>query len=275
MWPQKNVGSSSPRHANDIWKKLNLFYMLKAQGISPSTSSKPHLRADFENAISKHLGFTLKVQFHCPSNELLEIRLCRNRGGNQYEWYIYVLWNPSTTEFTVIPTSPNEFVPPYQHPSFKFHGFGYDRVRDDYKVIRYTSFSHVYDEDEDVYEVISYDPLFEVFSLRSKSWSILDVDVPKVCYELPPGVYTNGVCHWWSNSSSHDKEDCLRCLVVLNESIALISNCPNATTFHISILGELGVKKLWIKLFIVGPIPFIHRPIGVGKKGNICFKKKR
>jgi ribonuclease I len=70
--------------ANDIWKQLNLFDTLKAQGISPSTSSKTHLRADFENAISKHLGFTLKVQFHCPSNELLEIRLCRNRAGNQY-----------------------------------------------------------------------------------------------------------------------------------------------------------------------------------------------
>lgn len=133
-------------------------------------------------------------------------------GQEKIRGMVHVLWNPSTTEFTVIPTSPNESVPPYQHPSFELHGFGYDRVRDDYKVIRYTSFSHVYEynEDEDVsYEVISYDPLFEVFSLRSNSWSILDVDVPSVCYELPPRVYTDGVCHWWSRSSSHDVEDCL------------------------------------------------------------------
>ena len=71
-------------------------------------------------------------------------------GQEKIRGMVHVLWNPSTTEFTLIPTSPNESVPPYQRPSFKFHGFGYDRVRDDYKVIRYTSFSHVYDEDEDM-----------------------------------------------------------------------------------------------------------------------------
>ncbi|KAI5439989.1 hypothetical protein KIW84_025376, partial [Lathyrus oleraceus] len=60
----------------------------------------------------------------------------------------------------------------------------------------------------------------------------------------------------------------------LNESIALISNCLKATTFHISILAELGVKESWIKLFIVGPIPSIEYPIGVGKKGDICFKQE-
>jgi hypothetical protein len=60
---------------------------------------------------------------------------------------------------------------------------------------------------------------------------------------------------------------------VLNESIALISNRFEATTFHISILVELGVKESWIKLFIVGPIPSLDRPITVGKKGHLCFRQ--
>jgi len=46
------------------------------------------------------------------------------------------------------------------------------------------------------------------------------------------------------------------------------------TTFHISVLGEVGVKESWIKLFIVGPLPDVERPIGVGKKGDIFFMKK-
>ncbi|XP_004499803.1 uncharacterized protein [Cicer arietinum] len=115
------------------------------------------------------------------------------------------------------------------------------------------------------------------------------------------GVHINGMCQWWGIRYSY-LEECLisfdlinevlvttpasldmyegcelgrmvRHLVVLNESISLISNCPDTTTFHISILSELGMEKSWIKLFIVGPIPFIECPTGVEKKGMICFKK--
>ncbi|GAU50902.1 hypothetical protein TSUD_238700 [Trifolium subterraneum] len=219
-----------------------------------------------------------------------------------------VLWNPATTEFTVIPPSPYEIVPTYRDPSFRFQGFGYDRVRDDYKLIRYINFFHVTDEEEDVpYEDRFYDPLLEIYSLRSNSWKILDINIPGRCYGISStdtGVYTDGVCHWCGKIFSLDDNDYLvsfdfvnevlfttpmqfdvdgscndvlfinRHLVVLNESIALISNFPGATTFHISILGELGVKKSWITLFIVGPIPSVECPIGVVKEGNICFKEK-
>jgi hypothetical protein len=39
-------------------------------------------------------------------------------------------------------------------------------------------------------------------------------------------------------------------------------------------LGELGVKESWIKLFIIGPLPCVEMPIGVGKKGELFFRKK-
>jgi hypothetical protein len=44
------------------------------------------------------------------------------------------------------------------------------------------------------------------------------------------------------------------------------------TTFHISILGELGVTESWTKLFIVGPLPYIHYHVGAGKNGDIFFR---
>jgi len=46
------------------------------------------------------------------------------------------------------------------------------------------------------------------------------------------------------------------------------------TNFHISILGEYGIKESWTKLFVVGPLSCIECPIGVGTKGEIFFIRK-
>jgi len=63
-----------------------------------------------------------------------------------------------------------------------------------------------------------------------------------------------------------------RHLTLLNESITLISTyLKNMSTFRISILGKLGARESWINLFIVGPLPFVNFPIGVGNKNNIVF----
>jgi len=53
-------------------------------------------------------------------------------------------------------------------------------------------------------------------------------------------------------------------------SIALISNRREATTFYISILGELNVKKSWIKLFIVG----LNVPLELGRRAKFASKIK-
>jgi hypothetical protein len=62
---------------------------------------------------------------------------------------------------------------------------------------------------------------------------------------------------------------------MLNGSIASISWYLHTSTFHISVLGELGVKESWTKLFVVGPLPYIAYPIGDGKNGHIFFRKKK
>ena len=111
-------------------------------------------------------------------------------------------------------------------------------------------------------------------------------------------VYMNSVCHWLSkiekrlqlvsfnfNNESvittlipsyvDDSFGCLARshLVLLNGSIAFI-NYIGTSTFHISILGEVGIKESWTKLFIVGPLPSLEYPIGAGKKGRILFRKR-
>jgi F-box interacting protein len=117
-------------------------------------------------------------------------------------------------------------------------------------------------------------------------------------------VYMDGVCHWMcekhednpigpclvsfylSNEVSFttpiplDVDDCFDVkakwinLVVLNGSIALISYNEETTTFRVSILGQVGFKESWIKLFMVGPLLYIERPIGVGTNGEIFFIRK-
>jgi len=221
-----------------------------------------------------------------------------------------VLWNPTTSESKVIPTSPIENIPPDRTPWLFLHGFGYDHVSDDYKVIQMIDFfaeNSEGDEGDLIWEDKSYDPLWEVYSLKNNSWKKLDFDM-RNCYFYSSlggmGVYTDGFLHWWAKSESKNIEECLlsfdfsnevllktpkpsnmdgsfdsrfvaRYLTLLNESITLISTyLKNMTTFRISILGKLGARESWINLFIVGPLPFVNFPIGVGNKNNIVFFSK-
>lgn len=79
---------------------------------------------------------------------------------------------------------------------------------------------------------------------------------------------------------SDEDDDCFKFkaswknLAVLIGSIALFSYIEETTTFHVSILGEIGMKESWIKLFTVGPLPCVERPMEVGKKGEIFFIRK-
>jgi F-box interacting protein len=153
---------------------------------------------------------------------------------------------------------------------------------------------------------VVYDPVWEIYSLKSNSWRKLDLDMTTFYRSLvgvPEQVYMNGVCHWLGESETYinnvylvsfdlgSEEFVLTSilsnvdndinfelvdthLILLNESIALISNDAQMTTFHISILGEIGAKESWIKLFIVGPLPCLGHPIGVGKNGEIFIAKE-
>ncbi|XP_045822152.1 putative F-box protein At3g16210 [Trifolium pratense] len=217
-----------------------------------------------------------------------------------------VLWKPTAKEFTIIPSDNVNYLP-YSTTLTKTHGFGYDSVSDDYKVIRHATLferdtdsrSRNYLEGYRLYISKSVGKFWEIYSMRSNSWRKLDIDMPLRINESVV-VYMNGMCHWWGikvgkeyvvsfdlsndvflttptpldmcdNSNLGMVE---RHLVVLNMSISLISNYAMNTTFHISVLGQLGVRESWTKLFIVGPLLGVEHPIGVGKRGNIFFRKE-
>ncbi|KAK2445036.1 F-box/kelch-repeat protein [Trifolium repens] len=209
-----------------------------------------------------------------------------------------VLWNPTNKEFKVIPTSLRESLR-YMDVEITRHGFAYDSINDDYKVIRQVMYDRNSDTDSDTDDLsldghgISYDLFWEIYSLRSNSWKKLRFDVP---YDYrDEGLCLDGVCHWLGEDAyDDDSEDEIyllsidlgkevlhitpisseddyswKDLFVINGSIALISICEEMNTFYISVLGELGVKESWTKLYNFCPLPSIERPIKSGKKGYI------
>ncbi|KAK2377856.1 F-box/kelch-repeat protein [Trifolium repens] len=212
----------------------------------------------------------------------------------------FVLWNPATDECKVTSPSPFAFEFPWLDPFIDFHGFGYDQVCDDYKVVRHIRFHPITDEDfvetwKDGYGF--HESLWEIYSLNYNCWRKLDLDMPTQYFGQ---AYTDGVCHWCcegeiddenilvsfdlknetfvktfipSNMDYIDSVFIFRNLIMLNGSIGLISNYAETSTFHVSILGEVGIKESWIKLFIVDLLPCVEHPIGIGNKGDIFFRK--
>ncbi|CAL5196201.1 unnamed protein product [Lathyrus oleraceus] len=131
-----------------------------------------------------------------------------------------VLWNPATTEFKVLP-------PSFQtYENFEFNSppsaFGYDCVRDDYKVLRNVDYPNdsfsdrswlslpekgssfwelLMDDDDMCWWNVEYvdicDPLWEIYSLKNNSWRKLndiDMSLPWLCHSL---VNSNDqLCHF-------------------------------------------------------------------------------
>ncbi|XP_004509905.3 putative F-box protein At3g16210 [Cicer arietinum] len=201
-----------------------------------------------------------------------------------------VLWNPTTTETYVVPSGLAELRQDGAN-CYIFHGFGYDPVADDYKIIQHVHFSLF----GYPFSIEHKDNTFwEIYSLRTNSWTQLDFLMPtRHLRSVGTELYLNGMCHWWGktpyeayvvsfNLSNYeffitplDMHANFRFnLVVLNGSLAMISNVKNTTFYVISILGEIGVKESWIRLFEVDVMSCVNRPLTIGYKGNLFFLKK-
>jgi F-box interacting protein len=221
------------------------------------------------------------------------------------------LWNPATKELKNVTPSPAQF-PLYSHSNvFSLHGYGYDYVNDDYKIIRYVYVYRYRDNDKVdwTYMPSTPHPFWEIYSVRSNEWKRLDLDMP---IGIGCKVYLNGMCHWWAYTDRDDtymvsfnlsnevfftthlpldmqdsypdewvkresdpveRVERYFDLVVLNGFVAMISKHVKTSSFHIYVLGELGVRESWTKLFIIGPLPSVERPVGAGKKGDLYFIK--
>ena len=193
----------------------------------------------------------------------------------------------------IIPPRLSECLPNFVD-DFHLRAFGYDHVTNDYKVIQHVSFRPIlngYSPEEDL--PMTPDPFWEIYSLRSNSWRRPVVDMP-VPISYTTNVYFNGMCHWFGdwdgetfsvvsfNLSNevffttpvdwHARS--FPSLMVLNGYIALLTDCVDTMSFSISVLGEIGVKESWTKLFEFGRMSCIERSLDVGMKGKIFLSQK-
>ncbi|XP_057760731.1 uncharacterized protein LOC130981126 [Arachis stenosperma] len=114
-------------------------------------------------------------------------------------------------------------------------------------------------------------------------------------------AYLNGVCHWWGSEYTtngleeeqvlvsfnlstetfqttsivwlqENDDSPIRTLAVLNESVTLISSFAKNNRIEISILGEVGVKKSWMKLFTFETLSLqLCHPMTMGNKCDLIF----
>ncbi|PNX71732.1 F-box protein [Trifolium pratense] len=250
----------------------------------------------------KKVKLDLPLPFHLPQVGVTPIRVVDSAINGILCIYdcdgvhtTTVLWNPATEEKIVIPPGHAEFQSEFMTQIFP-HGFGYDRVGDDYKIIQHVNYYTIDDENHLLHlEDVMPDPFWEIFSLRSNSWRKIDFDMPTIYSIFNSAVYFNGMCHWLGESDTllvsfklcnevyfvtplpledtQYDDDFVVSLTVLNESVAIITNWKNTTSFQISILGEFGVEESWIRLFDVELLSTIERLIGAGEKGNIFFRR--
>ncbi|XLR24963.1 hypothetical protein HN51_071478 [Arachis hypogaea] len=205
------------------------------------------------------------------------------------------LWNPKTDEHKIIPPGITDDEPGYgRHVSV--HGFGYDNVNDDYKVIQCVYY--IYDP------MVLEEPaltIWQIYSLKSNCWKKLDLEMTKKeDVDKASIAYLNGVCHWWGSEFDTNEleehvlvsfnlstetfrttsivwlqendDSLIRTLVVLNESVTLISSFAQYNRIEISLLGEVGVKESWVKLFTLGPFLLDFRcPMRMGNKCDVIF----
>jgi hypothetical protein len=80
-------------------------------------------------------------------------------------------------------TVPLKYIPPYRVASIFIQGFGYDHIKNDFKIIRCIHFTRMSEDDLELANVrredlpwneISYEPVWEIYSLRCNSWRKLD-----------------------------------------------------------------------------------------------------
>lgn len=279
---QKNLLSKTHPLYNDAYLILNHF-------AKPFHSDLYVLSGDrLENKVQLEMPALLPLE---NGNE--HIRILGSTIDGTICLYDYIghtsvaLWNIDTDEVNAIPPSYGLIRP--NSTEYRFHGFGYDDVRDDYKVIQHVD-SYTFNNNVHVNECF-----WNIYSLNSNTWRRMNSDMPRRYQDWETEVYLKGMSHWWGGthyeacmvsfnwsneeyyitpSPIEDLPGCLDInLVVLNGMLGLVYNYKEHTSFQISILAELGVKESWIKLHNVEPLCGISC-IAAWKNGNIFFVKE-
>jgi len=133
---------------SDYTNTYVLLYEVVAHDYSIHCSSYLLSGDRYENQVK--LDFPYPIQ---EENSFFDFNTCYYCGCDPVtgticliQGYSLVLWNPTTNEYKVIPPSSLESVPPYPElASNDIHGFCYDYIIDDFKIIRYMKFTTISD----------------------------------------------------------------------------------------------------------------------------------
>ncbi|XP_041017162.1 F-box/kelch-repeat protein At3g06240-like [Juglans microcarpa x Juglans regia] len=223
-------------------------------------------------------------------------------------WNNTLLWNPATKETKVVPISnmPRISVD-YDFVVLNGIGFGFDAKTHDYKIIK--NF-RLYEPDS---YLEPYFPIIckyhsEVYSLRTNSWRQID-SVPCHIWDSTRGMRTNqnGIGTWWASGNDDTNwqgilsfditnevflktplpdgsdigypNDKYLEYFLLNELVALgiswkaIVEEGSQMWWDIWLLHEYGVTESWTKLFSVGPLTGVFRPLEYWRNDIIFWEK--
>ncbi|XP_059635222.1 F-box protein CPR1-like [Cornus florida] len=108
---------------------------------------------------------------------------------------VFMLLNPFTKKHQILSPVP----PPSSENCVRVHGFGYDAVNDDYKIVNVNT---LFDDQEN--------PLgseITVFSLKSNVWRRINHRFTNLLRPCQHGVFFNGALHWVAARQPESHED--------------------------------------------------------------------
>ncbi|XP_026459523.1 uncharacterized protein LOC113360203 [Papaver somniferum] len=175
------------------------------------------------------------------------------------------LWNPATREYKIIPRSeaPNEI----EFGIVRNYGFGYDRVRDEYKLVTIVTSRYSYDD-----IMVS---RVEVYSLSSNSWRRIDYIPYKIRDELTKSVCIHDALHCLANPcpirSSNKFSQVLLCFNMAKE---VFYELPLLQIFDDDKKFKDNVSIFWKIVYacLVAIIVFVLRRIQSLKNGEILLE---
>lgn len=145
------------------------------------------------------------------------------------------LVNPMTLEQVTIPDSPLALV---KDESFSMHGFGYDRISNDYKVVTLSYYKTANEIDPDCE-----DTFVDVYSLKRDVWKRVDCSAyDHAVPEISAGAFVNGAIHWLASSRDPGYPSVIAAFNFVDEVFDEIPapSCLDVTKFVFNRLVVLG-----------------------------------
>ncbi|KAK9137228.1 hypothetical protein Sjap_007822 [Stephania japonica] len=205
--------------------------------------------------------------------------------------FCFWIWNPSTRERIKVPDSPDGPEESSREYCSISHGFGYDPIIDDYKVVEVHSYD--YDDEAALSEA-------RVYSFALNSWRVI-TEFPYACLDRA-GTLANGALHWVAHRCNDVSESHLVISFDIRSEefqevqlpqfkdadggvclgVAALAGSPSILRYgksclEVWVMKNDGVRETWAMFTSIGqPLynpPTRLRPLCILKNGEILLDK--